>query len=92
MSKIHIDNLSGLDCTAVPCWVWSLPVSFRAKGLFCFLLTCADGFLPSVAAVQAATGLGRDARRSAYRELQNCGLLATRCGTLSLVRFAAVLS
>ena len=84
MSKITIDNPVEVDVTAVPDWVWSLPVSFRAKTLFCFFLSLPGGFLPCVGQVEQITGLGRDARRSAYRELQGVGLLASRAGTWSV--------
>lgn len=94
VTRICIDNpFSAGDpgTFMVPDWLWTLPISFKAKAVFCFMLSCPDGFLPLVGQVEAVTGLGREARQSAYRELRECGLLVTRSGTLSLSPSLAVL-
>lgn len=57
-------------------------LSFKARAIYCYLSRF-GGFLPKVEIVQFETGLGRDARRAAYQELRDAGLLVTRVGTWS---------
>lgn len=58
-------------------------LSFKARAMYAFLSTFPRGFLPRVAEVERLTGLGKDARQGAYRELVQAGLLVTRVGTWS---------
>lgn len=78
MSKIHIDNPIEAGFTRVPNGLWSLEMSLKAKGLFAFLLSFHHGAAPSVAEIETALGLGKDARQAAFRELVVQGLAGWR--------------
>lgn len=70
----------------VPSALWARrDLSFKARALFAFLLSCPSGHLPPVGQVEQVLGIGRDVRRAAYRELRAAGLLQTRMGTWSVV-------
>jgi hypothetical protein len=60
-------------------------LSFKARAMYAFLSTFPGSALPRVADVERLTGLGKDARQGAYRELVQAGLLVTRVGTWSSV-------
>lgn len=75
MSYIQLDNPIARDFAMVPDALWSWPgLSFKAKGFFAYLLSFRHGVCPPVAAMEAQTGLGRDARKAAMRELESAGL------------------
>lgn len=78
MSKIYIDNPIDAGFTRVPNGLWALQISLKAKGLFAFLLSFHHGAAPSVAEIETALGLGKDARQSAFRELVGQGLAGWR--------------
>ena len=78
MSKIYIDNPIDAGFTRVPNGLWSLEISLKAKGLFAFLLSFHHGAAPSVAEIETALGLGKDARQSAFRELVRVKLAGWR--------------
>jgi hypothetical protein len=69
MSRIYIDNPIDAGFTRVPNGLWALEISLKAKGLFAFLLSFHHGAAPSVAEIEAALSLGKDARQAAFREL-----------------------
>ena len=75
MSYIKIDNPIQRDFAMVPNVLWVWPgLTFKAKGFFAFLLSFRHGVCPPVAAMEAQTGLGRDARKAVMRELEAAGL------------------
>lgn len=75
MSKIYIDNPISSDFAMVPNVLWRWPgLSFKAKGFFAYLLSHRHGSMPAVAGMERETGLGRDARKAAMRELIAAGL------------------
>lgn len=75
MSYIKIHNPVQTEFAMVPNVLWSWPsLSFKAKGFFAYLLSFRHGVCPSVAAMEAETGLGRDARKAVMRELEAAGL------------------
>lgn len=78
MSKIYIDNPIEAGFTRVPNGLWSLEISLKAKGLFAFLLSFHHGAAPSVAEIETALGLGKDARQAAFRELAGVRLAGWR--------------
>lgn len=62
----------------VPDALWRSDLSFAAKGVACYLLSLRHGAMPYVAEMEAALGLGRDARRKAFAALEAFGFLAWR--------------
>lgn len=75
MSYLFLDNPISRDFAMVPDALWSWPgLSFKAKGFFAYLLSFRHGVCPPVAAMEAQTGLGRDARKAVMRELATAGL------------------
>lgn len=62
----------------VPRAVWRAPLSTRAKLCVAYLACLRDGATPYVAQIEAETGLGRDARRRAFAELEACGVISWR--------------
>jgi hypothetical protein len=75
MTRILIDNPITSAFAMVPNVLWTWPgLSFKAKGFFAYLLSHRDGSAPPVAAMEADTGIGRDARKGAMRELIAAGL------------------
>lgn len=75
MSYLQLDNPIRDQFAMVPDVLWTWPgLSFKAKGFFAYLLSFRHGVCPPVAAMEAQTGLGRDARKAVMRELQAAGL------------------
>lgn len=74
MTQIRIENPVEIEFAMVPNAVWQTSLSFKAKGLFCYLLTYRHGGSPTVKQIEAETGLSRDARRKAMKELTEYGL------------------
>lgn len=71
MTEIRIHNPIERGFAMVPDVLWQWPgLSFRAKSFMAFLLSFRGGVIPPVAAIEAATGLGRDVRRAIMGELQ----------------------
>lgn len=69
----------------LPASVWLRPdLSVKAKGLLAVLLSLPPGFLPRVSDVERIAGMGRDARKAAYAELREAGLLQSRFGGWSV--------
>lgn len=75
MTEIRIHNPIQTEFAMVPNVLWRWPgLSFKAKAFMAYLLSFRHGVCPPVAAMEAQTGLGRDARKAAMRELQVAGL------------------
>lgn len=75
MTEIRINNPIQSGFAMVPDVLWRWPgLSFRAKGFMAYLMSFRQGVAPPVAAMEAETGLGRDARKAAMRELMGAGL------------------
>jgi hypothetical protein len=75
MSEIRVFNPIRDGFAMVPDKLWRWPgLSFKAKGFMAYLLSFRQGICPPVAAMEAETGLGRDARKAVMRELENAGL------------------
>ncbi len=75
MTQIRVHNPVQTDFAMVPNILWEWPgLSFKAKGFMAYLISFRHGSCPPVAAMEAQTGLGRDARKAVMRELQEAGL------------------
>jgi len=75
MTNIRVHNPVQTQFAMVPNVLWQWPnLSFKAKGFMAYLLSFRHGVCPPVAAMEAETGLGRDARKAVMRELQAAGL------------------
>jgi hypothetical protein len=75
MTEIRINNPIASGFSMVPDILWRWPgLSFKAKGFMAYLLSFRHGVCPPVAAMEAETGLGRDARKAVMRELERVGL------------------
>lgn len=75
MTEVRINNPISSGFSMVPDVLWRWPgLSFKAKGFMAYLLSFRHGVCPPVAAMEAETGLGRDARKAVMRELQSVGL------------------
>lgn len=75
MTNIRVHNPVQTEFAMVPNVLWQWPgLSFKAKGFMAYLLSFRHGVCPPVAAMEAETGLGRDARKAVMRELQAAGL------------------
>lgn len=74
MATIYVDNPVEHSFAMVPNALWDMPISLKAKGLFAFLLTFRDGSAPTVALIESALSIGKDARQAAFRELESVGL------------------
>lgn len=75
MSRILISNRLKRDFAMVPNSLWASDLPFAAKGVACYLLSLHHGATPYVAEMEAALGLGRDARRKAFAALESFGFL-----------------
>lgn len=73
--QIQIINRIDREFGMVPRALWSMELPFTAKGLAAYLLCLRDGAAPYVAEIEAATGLGRDARRKAFALLERAGVI-----------------
>jgi hypothetical protein len=75
MTDIKIHNPVQTEFAMVPNVLWTWPgLSFKAKAFMAYLLSFRHGVCPPVAAMEAESGLGRDARKSVMRELEAAGL------------------
>jgi hypothetical protein len=75
MTDIRIHNPVQNEFAMVPNVLWTWPkLSFRAKAFMAYLLSFRHGTCPPVAAMEEATGIGRDARRAVMAELREAGL------------------
>ncbi len=75
MTRILISNRVQRDFAMVPNSIWRSSLPFAAKGAACYLFSLRDGSMPYVAEMEQAMGLGRDARRSAFRALEAAGFI-----------------
>lgn len=75
MSRIRIVNPIERDFGMVPRALWDTRLPFAAKGVAAYLFCLRDGAMPYVAEMEAALGLGRDARRKAFAALEAAGLI-----------------
>ena len=75
MSRIRIVNPIVRDFGMVPRALWEMPLPFAAKGVAAYLFCLRDGAVPYVAEIEAALGLGRDARRKAFAALEAAGII-----------------
>jgi len=76
MTEVTIRNRVQSRFGIVPNALWQAPLSTRAKVCMAYLCCLQDGSpMPFVSQVEQATGLGRDARRQAFGELQAVGLI-----------------
>lgn len=75
MTEIRINNPVRDNFAMVPNSLYSWPgLSVKAKFLMAYLLQFRSGVCPPVAAIEAQSGLSRDARRAAMGELMAAGL------------------
>lgn len=72
--RFRISNRADRDFGMVPRALWSMSLPSSAKLVAAYLFCLRDGAMPYVAEVEAATGLGRDARRRAFSLLIEAGL------------------
>lgn len=73
--RVRIANRLQADFGMVPRALWQMDLPFAAKGLAAYLFCLPDGAVPYVAEIEAAVGIGRDARRKAFAALQAAGLI-----------------
>lgn len=78
MTRVLISNRLQRDFAMVPNALWRSDLPFAAKGVACYLLSLRDGSMPYVAEMEAALGMGRDARRKAFAALEAAGFLSWR--------------
>lgn len=76
--RLKIENPIERDFGMVPRAIWQMDLPFAAKGLACYLFCCRDGAVPYVAEIEAACGIGRDARRKAFAALEAAGVIEWR--------------
>lgn len=90
---IHVRNPVDRDFTMVPNAIWRIEgLSITARAIFCFLLSWRDGSAVRVAVIESALGIGRDARRKAFAELREIGLLKMDVRNLERGRFATTMT
>ena len=88
---IHVHNPIERDFTMVPNRLWSMPgLSVTAKAVFAYLLSWRDGSAVRVAVIEDALCIGRDARRSAFKQLEAAGLLRIEVKNLDRGRFVTI--
>lgn len=75
MSRIRVCNPIDRDFGMVPRSLWDASLPFAAKGVAAYLFCLRDGSFPYVAEIEAALGLGRDARRKAFAALEAAGVI-----------------
>lgn len=73
--RLTISNPINRDFGMVPRGLWAAPLPFAAKGVAAYLFCLPDGAVPYVAEIEAALGLGRDARRKAFAALVAAGVV-----------------
>ena len=78
MTRVLISNRLSADFAMVPNALWQTDLPFAAKGVAAYLLSLRDGSMPYVAQMEAALGMGRDARRKAFAVLEACGFIEWR--------------
>ncbi|WP_299823065.1 hypothetical protein [uncultured Jannaschia sp.] len=75
MTRVLISNPLQRDFSMVPDALWRSDLSFAAKGVACYLLSLRNRAMPYVAEIESMLGIGRDARRKAFAELEAAGFL-----------------
>lgn len=76
MARVLVSNRVDRDFSIIPNALWSADLPFQAKAVACYLLSLRDGAMPYVAEMEAALGIGRDARRKAFAALEAIGFLS----------------
>jgi len=76
MTRVLISNRLARDFSMVPDALWRSALPFAAKGVAAYLLSLRHGAMPYVAEMENAMGLGRDARRKAFAQLEAVGFIA----------------
>jgi len=89
MTRVLISNRLHRDFSMVPDALWRSDLPFAAKGVACYLLSLRHGAMPYVAEMEAALGMGRDARRKAFAALEAFGFLSWRVERNSSRRIVA---
>lgn len=88
---IHVHNPIERDFTMVPNQLWLAPgLSVTAKAIFAYLLSWRDGSAVRVAVIEDALCIGRDARRTAFKQLEAAGLLRIEVKNLDRGRFVTI--
>ena len=75
MAQVQIINPISRDFAMVPNALWRSDLPFAAKGVAAYLFSLRDGAFPYVAEMETALGLGRDARRKAFKALEAAGVI-----------------
>ena len=76
MTQIQIINRIDRHCGLVPAALWQIPnLPSHAKLCAAYLFALGDGPTPYVSQIERDTGLSRDARRKAFRQLQHFGIV-----------------
>lgn len=74
--RVQIINTVDRDFGMVPRALWQMSeLTFAAKACAAYLFCLRDGALPYVAEMEQAIGLGRDARRKAFAQLERLGII-----------------
>jgi len=73
--RFQIENPIDRDFGMVPRGLWQMDLPFAAKALAAYLFCLRDGAVPYVAEIEAQTGIGRDARRRAFAQLEAAGVI-----------------
>jgi len=73
--RFQIENPIDRDFGMVPRGLWRMDLPFAAKSLAAYLFCLRDGAVPYVAEIEAETGIGRDARRKAFAQLEAAGVI-----------------
>lgn len=90
---IQVRNPVDRDFTMVPNAIWRIEgLSVTARAVFCFLLSWRDGASVRVSIIESSLGIGRDARRKAFKELREVGLLKVETRNLDRGRFDTVMT
>ena len=75
MARVTISNRLTSDFGMVPNALWRSGLPFAAKGVAAYLCSLRDGAMPYVAEMEQAMGIGRDARRKAFKVLEALGFI-----------------
>lgn len=96
--RFQIENPIDRDFGMVPRGLWQMDLPFAAKAVAAYLFCLRDGAVPYVAEIEAQTGIGRDARKKAFAQLEAAGVIrwqvqrnasGTICGKTLLINAAA---
>lgn len=96
--RFQIENPIDRDFGMVPRGLWQMDLPFAAKAVAAYLFCLRDGAVPYVAEIEAQTGIGRDARKKAFAQLEAAGVIrwqvqrnasGTICGKTLLINASA---